>query len=366
MKIECIKEKLVGAVSKVEKVTSKNITLPILSCILLEVVGSNLKLKATNLDLGIEVTIPVKTETEGQVAVSGAILNSFLNSLNNEKSVKLEVVGETLVVTTENNKAIIKTVATDDFPTIPKIDQGNSFKITSNDFIKGLKSVIYSASISGIKPELSSVYIYSNEENLVFVATDSFRLAEKKIKLKKAVEIPSILIPFKNVNDFLKIIEENKEDLEINYNKNQLSISFNSFYLVSRLIDGAFPDYRQIIPKEFKTEAVILKQDLVKALKISNIFSDNFNQIKIKTLASEKKIELKTKNNNIGETTNLLSASIAGEEVDINFNFKYIIDCFQSIDSDSLTLQFNGLNRPLLVRGVSDKNFTYIVMPMNK
>lgn len=366
MKIECIKEKLVAAVAKVEKVTSKNITLPILSCILLEVVGSNLKLKATNLDLGIEVIIPVKTEKEGIVAVPGAILNSFLASLNNEKSVKLELVGETLVVSTDSNKAVIKTVANDDFPTIPKIDQGENFKINTTDFVRGLKSVIYSASVSGIKPELSSVYIYSSEENLVFVATDSFRLAEKKIRVKKGLEISSILVPFKNVNDFLKIIEESKEDLEVNYNKNQLSVSFGSFYLVSRLIDGAFPDYRQIIPKEFKTEAVILKQDLIKALKISNIFSDNFNQINIKTLSMDKKIELKTKNNNIGETTNLIAASIAGEDVDINFNFKYIIDCFQSIDSDSLSLQFNGINKPLLVRGVSDKNFTYIVMPMNK
>ncbi|MFZ2038903.1 MAG: DNA polymerase III subunit beta [Minisyncoccia bacterium] len=366
MKIECLREKLIEGISKVEKITGKNITLPILSCILLEVKKNTLTLKSTNLDLGIEISVPVKVEKEGTVAVPGQIINNFLANISNGKTIKLEVEGEILKITTENNQAIIKTVPVDDFPTIPKISDGEVFKISSNLFIKGLKSVLHSASISNVKLELSSVYIHSLENELIFVATDSFRLAEKRIKVKNIPDNISLLIPFKNVADLLKTLDDVKEDIDISYNKNQISLHLDQLYLVSRAVDGNFPNYQQIIPKDSKTEVIVLKQDLISVLKISNIFSDSFNQINIKVLGKDKKIEFKTKNTNIGETTNSLLADINGEDIDINFNYKYIIDCFSSIDSDSISLQFNGINKPLLIKGSPDNSFVYIVMPMNK
>ena len=120
----------------------------------------------------------------------------------------------------------------------------------------------YSSSVSDVKPEISSVYIYSNEDSLVFVSTDSFRLAEKKVKIKNIEEINGILIPFKNISEIIRIFGEISGDLNICFNKNQISFSYNGIYLTSRLVDGVFPDYRQIIPKESKTEVVVLKQDL--------------------------------------------------------------------------------------------------------
>lgn len=366
MRIECIKDKLVQAVAKVEKITGKNISLPVLSCILLEAKGGVLKLKATNLDLGIEYVLPAKIEVEGTVAVPGSVFNNFISNIKDVKNIKLEEKDGNLLISTENNEAVIKTLPIDDFPSIPSISDGENFLIQSNDFIRGLKSVLYSASISTIKPELSSVYIHSGEEEMIFAATDSFRLGEKRIRVKKIPENLDILVPFKNVADFLKVLDDSKEDLNISFNKNQISLTCGSLYLVSRIIDGNFPDYQQIIPKEYKTEVIVLKQDLLNALKISNFFSDSFNQINIKVLLGEKRVAFKTKNSNIGETVNKISANLAGEEIEVNFNQKYIVDCFQSIDSDSISLQFNGINRPLLIKGVSDKSFLYIVMPMNK
>ncbi|MEI6528390.1 MAG: DNA polymerase III subunit beta [bacterium] len=366
MKVECIKEKLYSAVSKADKVTGKNLTLPVLSCVLLEAKGNFLTVKATNLDLGLEIKVPAKIESEGVVAVPGSVLNSFLSNLQDDKSINLELVEGNLVVFSSNNKAVIKTFTVDDFPTIPSVENEKVFILAAADFVKGLKAVWYSASTSNIKPELSSVYIHSNDDGLVFVATDSFRLAEKTVKAKKVEEFGSVLIPFKNVADILKIINDEKEEMEVNITKNQISLKFSNTYVVSRVIDGVFPDYKQIIPKEFKTEVVVLKQDLVNTLKISNIFSDTFNQINIKALASEKKFEFRTKNSNVGENVNNIQAAITGEDVEINFNFKYIIDCFQSIDSDSVSMSFNGLAKPMVIKGVSDKSFTYLVMPMNR
>lgn len=366
MKAECQKEKFCSAVSKVEKITGKNMTLPVLSCILVEAKGNFIILKSTNLDLGIEIKVPAKIQTPGIVAVPGQVLNGFLSNLTGDNALYIEESDGNLHIKSGSSQATIKSYPNEDFPTIPQVKDGKTYEISSSDFVQGLKSVWYSASLSNIKPELSSVYVHTDEEGLLFVATDSFRLAEKRVKTKKISDFGQLLIPFKNVVDLLKIISDEKDILEINFTKNQISFKYKDVYIVSRVIDGVFPDYKQIIAKEFKTEVIVLKQDLLNVLKLSNIFTDNFNQINIKVSPAEKILEFKTKNSSVGENVNRLSAAIAGESVEINFNYKYIVDCFQSIASDTVSLSFNGLNKPMVIRGVSDKNFTYLVMPMNK
>ncbi len=366
MKLECLKEKLNIGISKAEKIVSKNINMPVLSCLLLETKGNNLIIKSTNLDIGLEISIPVKTIEEGKVAVPANVLGSFLNNISEDKSIVLETNDSILKISTSKSEANIKTQNFEDFPTIPTIDNGKVCKISAKDLQNGIKSVIYSASVSSVKPELASVYMYSNEENLVFVATDSFRLAEKTIKLKKKVDLPGILIPFKNASDILKIFDGIEEEIEINATKNQISFTVAGLYVVSRVIDGNFPDYKQILPKEEKTKVIVLKQDLLNTLKISNIFSDNFNQINISVKDGGKGIELKTKNSNVGEYTNKVDAKIEGEGIEVNFNYRYIAESLPSIMSDSIAMIFNGINRPLIIKGTSDSSFTYLVMPMNR
>jgi len=366
MKVECLKEKLAGAVYKAEKITGKNLTLPVLSCILLEAKENTLIIKATNLDLGIEITIPVRVLKEGKIAVSGALFNNFISHLHTDKNITLDVVDNNLSIIAPGHKTVINTMNYEDFPSIPKLEKEASTLLEAGSFVKGLKSVWYSAAISSMKPELSSVYVYTHEDSLVFVATDSFRLAEKRIKIKKTRNFEPILIPFKNVSEIIRIFEEVHDGVEFVVNKNQISLSYDGLYLTSRIIDGTFPDYKQIIPNQFKTEVVMLKQDLINALKIANIFSDTFNQINLKAQPEKKNFELRTKNSNVGENNNNVEAVIKGEGIDINFNYRYIIDCFQSIDADSVTLYFNGLHKPMVIRAIGDKSFTYLVMPMNK
>ena len=366
MKIECVKEKLHLAVSKAEKIVGKNANLPVLSCLLFETKGNNLIIRSTNLDLGLEILVPVKVEENGKIAVPANIISSFLNNINDDKNIILETTENTLKIYTSTSEANIKTLNPDDFPTIPLIDSDKTYKINSKDLINGIRSVIYSSSFSSVKPELSSVYIHTNEDGLVFVATDSFRLAEKVVKTKKSIDLNNVLIPFKNASDILKIIDNTDTEIEISSTKNQISFVFNGIYLVSRVIDGVFPDYKQILPKEEKTKVILLKQDLINSLKISNIFSDNFNQMNISVKDGEKTIKIKTKNSNIGENLNKINANVEGDDIEVNFNYKYIIDCLSSINSDSISLSFNGINRPLVLRGVADKTFTYLVMPMNR
>jgi DNA polymerase-3 subunit beta len=366
MKIECIKDKLLEVVQKAEKVTGKNLTLPILSCLSLEAIDSKLIVRATNLDIGVELSIPVKVIKPGSTALPASILLQFLSNLSHSEKISLELEEGFVSVKTEHSSTVIKTHNNEEFPVIPGIGEGQKSDIDIESFIQGLRSVWYSSAVSSMKPELASVYVYKNENNLVFVATDSFRLAEKRIPIKEFKDFSSILIPFKNVSEIIRLLEGVKKNVSFSVDGSQISFSWDGSYLVSRIIEGSFPDYTQLIPKEAKTEATVLKQDLIQALKLANVFSDTFNQLVVRIVPGEKLFEITTRNNDVGENKNTIEAIFRGEDVTLSFNYKYVVDCFQSIPVDSVTLSFNGTGRPLIIRGVSDTTFTYLVMPMNK
>ena len=365
MKIECTKKKIEQAVSITEKITGKNLTLPILKCLLLVAKDNLLTIRATNLELGVELSFPVKVDKEGVVAVSAQVLNNFISNLSDEKNIKFELKENKLVVSTMHTEASIKTHPYDEFPIIPILKKEKTITINSKDFISGLKSVWYSASSSSMKPELSSIYIYYEGGKMIFVATDSFRLAEKKINLKNVSEFESVLIPYKNVIEIIKILDSLSDNVEISFGENQISFSGDEVYLTSRIIDGVFPDYKQIIPKEHSSSVVVLKQDMINAMKVSNIFSDKFNQITLNIKQKDKIFQILTKNADIGENKTTIDAAIKGENIEINFNHKYVIDCFQSINTDSVSIEISA-NKPMVMRGVGDTSFLYLVMPMNR
>jgi len=368
MKIESLKEKLLEAVQKAEKVTGKNATLPVLKCVLLEAIKGTLYIKATNLDIGLEIGLPVKVEAEGKIAIPGNILASFLSQLGNEKSVTLEVKDENLHVSSSKNSTIIKAFSADEYPSIPKVDGDafKTFKIDSQSLVNGIKAVWYSSATSSIKPELSSVRVYPDGNELVFVATDGFRLAEKRVPVKNIPDITHILIPVRNAAEILRIFDGINEEIEVLIEDNQIALISPQMYLVSRTIEGNFPDYKAIIPKTYITEATLLKQDLVNTLKITTIFSDSFHHIKVSIKPGEKRFEIATKNNDVGESSTELVSTVSGENLDVNFNYRYINDSVPSLASDSITFSFGGTNKPLVIRPVGDASFLYLVMPMNR
>lgn len=365
MKLECKIEEIKNGISQAERIVGKNLTLPILSSILLITSKNFLTLRSTNLSIGVEIKIPAKVEKEGTIAISGSVLNNIFSNFSQNENVTLEGVEGNLLITTKKNKIKIKGQPHDDFPTIPKVS-GTDFEIETKKIIEGIKSVYYSSLVSDIKPEISSVFIYTKDDNLVFVSTDSFRLAEKKIKIKNVPEITGLLIPFKNISEILRIFGEIKGNLKVCFNKNAISLSSDNIYLTSRIIDGIFPDYHQIIPKEATTTVVVLKQDLLNALKLSNIFSDKFNQVNLIIKPKEKVLELSSNNNDVGENKTYLDAALTGETVELGFNYKYFLDCFQSITTDSVSIKLSGAAKPIVVGAVSDSSFTYLIMPMNR
>lgn len=365
MKLELIKNKLKEAINIAERATGKNLTLPILSAVLLEAKDNSLKIKATNLDIGLEIEILAKIQEEGSVAISAGVLSSFLTNLSKEEKIKIETIKDNLHISTDSSSTLIKCFPVDDFPVIPRVEGDEGFNFKSLEIVSGLRSVLYASSLSDIKPEISSVYIYQNGKEMVFVATDSFRLAEKKITLSDQVkEFQPVIIPFKNVGELVKVFDGLEDDLRIEANKNQISFYTDNIHFTSRVIDGNFPDYEQIMPKKFKTEIILEREELLNALKLSNIFSDKYNQIDLIISPTDQTVEISSQNQEVGENNvTLRGVSVMGEELKMSFNAKYILDCFQSINSKQFALKFD---RPLLIEGVGDKSFRYLIMPVNR
>ncbi len=365
MNIECVKDKLTEAINSAARFSTKHPTLPVLNTLFCEAKKNNFIIRATNLDVGIEITIPVKVLKEGSVAIPAHIITQTLNNIQG-KQVLWEEKGGNIQISSGSFKTIVKCIPKEDFPTIPAVIKGEEVEIPSKKITEGIESVVYSASVSEIKPELSSVYVYPEQNTLVFVSTDSFRLAEKKISLKGIKDFPGIIIPYKNAMEIARVCGGVSEIIKIVFSKHHISFSSDSFHITSRLIEGTFPDYKQIIPKEEKTRVVVLKQDIIQALKITTVFANKFNQLTLKVKPKEKQFSIDSKNSDVGESFVSLDAAISGEDIELNVSARYFSDCIAHIHQDSITLLFNGPGKPIIVGGAGDTLFTYLVMPMNR
>ncbi|MBI2618404.1 DNA polymerase III subunit beta, partial [Candidatus Kaiserbacteria bacterium] len=266
------------------------------------------------------------------------------------------------------SRTVLKTHLPDDFPSLPSVEGQVTHTLLSDDVVEGIQSVGYSASRSNIKPELSSVYVYERDKKLFFVATDSFRLAEKTIHTKQKNTLEeSFLLPLRNALEIVRILNHVPgSDVIVKVGNNQISFECQNIFITSRIIDGTFPDYKQIIPKSHISEVIMLKQDLLNVFKKINIFSDKFGQVSIQVEPKKKSFVVSAHNSDVGETSDAIDAIVKGESVDMRFNYRYIYDCLASIHSDSVTMFFTGIGKPIILKGVSDESFLYIVMPMNK
>lgn len=364
MKLECVKPNLKDALLVAERFTGKQLSLPVLKYVLFIAAEKELKLRATNLDLGIEIALPAHVDKEGVIAIPADTLGNFLSNLPHEKNVTIEQIGEHLTITGASYSTLIKGFGYEDFPTLPLVTKGTTLEIDAKMLVSAFRSTQYAAALSDIKPEFASIYCYTDEQTLVMAASDSSRLAEKRIPLKKAPESLSVLIPAKNVTEIIRALENITGVVTICATKNQISFHTEHMHITSRLVDGMFPDYKQIIPKQFTTEAVLLRQDFIDRLKMTTVFSGKLQQVRIKIYPEEKLLEIESRNDEIGETTQQIEATLEGESVQFLLNQRYIMDVLSSLSTDSITLSASGAGKALVIKGVGDNTFTYLIMPM--
>jgi len=364
MHVTISKEQLLDRLELVGKVSTKHVSLPVLQCVLLEAKGNSLVMTSTNLEIGIESTVDVKVIEEGIIAVPANTLMQTIQYMS-QKDITLRAEENILVVEGSGSETNIKAISHEEFPPIPKIE-GKGQIINKNFFSLGIKTASFAASQSSIKPELGSVYILQKKEHtLTFVCTDSFRLMEKTVPQKSFVLEESILIPQKNALELARVCDSKDKDPEFCVNENLCALSFpDGVYITSRLTSGSFPDYEQIIPKEYSTHSTLLKSDLAHSFKKTNIFLNKFMQVTLHV--TEKSVTISSNSGDVGTTTESVSAQTQGEDLTVSFNQRYISEPLSHMVDESIVMHFAGLGRPLVIKGVNDTSLRYLVMPMNK
>lgn len=365
MNIEILKENLDAALSIASRVSNKNLSLPVLGCVVFVVGGGRAVVRATNLDVSVEVVLKAKIINDGVVAVPAHTIAQTITSMAPGK-ITLSVSGNTITVKGDRGKTTITTVDVSEFPTLPYVKEGAAHAtLPTRDFIAALRAVVFASATSTIKPELAAVSLSLEHGELIAAATDSFRLAEVKIPIKSKQSFGQVLLPARNVPDIMRSLEGGTE-VEVRVGENQCSFVGDFGYLTSRTVDGAFPDYRVIIPKDFSATAVCGKEDVVRAFKKVAIFTDTFNQVHLSLKTKEGVVSLHTTNSSLGEALDEIPGAVQGEDCDINFNIKYIMDALTVVSGDSVKFSIAGAGKPMLITDAPHKGFTYLVMPMNR
>lgn len=365
MKFECNTQDLLNATSLASRFVERRANLPVLSAVLVVAEKGRLTLRATNLECGIEVVVDAKVTDPGILATSVTVLVGFLQNARG-KMVSGELKGEVLKLETERASASLKTIPHEDFPVLPKVSASTAFTVKAPDLVRAIRSVVHCASTSAVKPELQSVLLCGDGGKLITAGTDSFRLAEKIVLLRSGGSISNLLLPARNAVELARIAEPLSGDIELYYNEHQVSTHAGGVYYTSRLIDGAFPNYQQIIPKTFSTEVVVLREDFHQALKSLSVFSDKFFQVSLTIDPAHKALLLSSRNPDVGEQTSTLRATISGEGSTMNFNSRYLADSLQAITGESVRIQSNGPGKPILIKDAADDSYLYLAMPMNR
>jgi len=371
MKITCLQENLKSNLNITQNIVGKNLTLPILNNLLLETDGGRLRISSTNLEIGINTWTSGKIEKNGSLTCPAKTLTNLVNSLPNKK-IDLEAKGNDLFVRCENYKAVIKGLPSDDFPLIPKIKEKPIFVFKKGDNLKNdLNQVVGAAAISESRPEFSGILFRFDKETVKFVATDSFRLAEKTIYQTSNLNQPtSLIIPQRTIQELVRILAE-KPSSEVKFvlGDNQILFDLGEVELISRLIDGQYPDYQQIIPKNFETKVTLQKDEFLNNIRIASIFSSKINDIKISIKTG--KIEILSQDPDLGENKSQMDGEVQGKPMEISFNFRYLIEGLANIPTKKVILGMNPeqttgspKSNPAVIRPVGDNDFIYVVMPI--
>ncbi|PIR82526.1 DNA polymerase III subunit beta [Candidatus Kaiserbacteria bacterium CG10_big_fil_rev_8_21_14_0_10_59_10] len=365
MNFSTIKEKLLSAVMIAERLVGKKETLPVLSCVLLEA-GDTLSVRATNLEAGVEAVVPGEAKEAGIVAVPATILSQTLRAIAGDKT-SLRLEGDNLLVESKGTRTIIKAVPHEEFPVItaPSIKKG--VDVARERLLAALQSTTYAASSSMIRPELGSIFLSVENGKVTCVATDSFRLAEKVVADASGGGESDVLIPLKHALELSHILERLPDErVTLFVEDSQVNMRAEGLSYVSRVIDGTFPNYKEIVPKNHTTEATLLKGDFAEVLRKARIFAGAEQRIGFHVYPKKKVFDITAQSPAVGEMSDSLEAALSGEDLDIYFHIGYVADCLPAIQSDSVTLSFSGPGKPLVVRGVSDTSFMYLAMPLNR
>jgi DNA polymerase-3 subunit beta len=338
-------------------------TLPVLANVLLKTEKGRLRLSATNLEVGLSTFVGGKVDEEGAITLPAKLLAEFI-ATNSDQKITIETKGEDAVLKSAHYTASIKGIAASEFPAIPEITAEFEAEVSSVQLKRAITQTVFAAAVDESRPVLAGLLLKIKGDTLKLVATDSFRLAEKVMKLdKKIATATDVVIPARTMIEVVRLLEDTEEPARLRLGENQAAFTVGDTYLISRVIEGAFPDYEQIIPKDLPIKSVVERGELVNAMKMSSLFArDAANNIKIKVGAKE--IEVLATSPQLGENKSVVAAETKGDGLEIAFNARYILDALLVMDGARIDVGFVGKLNPCVLKDQTDPNYQYIIMPL--
>jgi len=367
MKITVLKNNLKNSLDALSRIVGENASLPILKNVLIKTEGGKINMVSTDLETAIIKTVAGKIMEDGQITVPFSVFNSVINNIQSER-IDIENKGVNILVKTDSYEAKIQGMNYEEFPIIPKIGDKEEFIEIKGDILKeSIVSVMSAAQISELRPEISGVMMDVDGETIKFVATDSFRLAEKTIygseftnNFERGFKM---IIPLKPAQEIVRIITD-KDSFRIYSDESQIMVKNDDITLITRLIDGKFPEYAPIIPKNVTTSVEISRNELSGALKLVSSFSPKNNEVVFKIVPDQKMVEVYSADSLLGENKYMIPAKITGESLNVSFNWRFILDGLKNMDSETVTIGLQGDVKPSVIKWPQDNSYIYIVMPI--
>ena len=361
MKLQVTQENLAKALNTVARVANSRNTLPILANIMLKTVGNRLSIAATNLDIGITHFIGSKIEQGGAITVPARLMQDFVSSLP-DSVLNLELTDNKLRITTDQYQSTINGIVADDFPVMPAIKEGVTWKSPAPAFKKALSQVVFAASADDARPVLNGVYFHSAGGQAIVAATDSYRLAENKSG--KASKPINFLVPASAAQDLLRIIADTDKEVVVTHDDQQVLFNVGDVSLVARLIEGNYPDYRKLIPGKFTSVAKLARADLLNITKVSSLFArESAGSITIKADKDDGSVSINAIASQLGENTAKAPAKITGGG-EITLNSRYLIDALNAFSANEVEFCFNGKLEPIIIRSGNESNYLHLIMPL--
>lgn len=364
MKVICTQENLKNGLLTTGRIISPSNTLPILNNILLKTENGLLKIASTNLEVAISTHIRCKVEEEGEITVFSKTIIDLVGNLPN-KNITLEAVNGELHIETENYHTSIKTLPADEFPLIPEPEGNKKLSIAGQEVKNAITQVVFAVSTNQTQPEISGMFMSVEGKEVVFAATDRYRLAEKRLTLPKDAGFEQqVIIPQKTVLELSRIIGAQTEEVEITLSDNQISFALNSTLIMSRLIDGQYPPYKEIIPQKFNTVIHTSKQSFMNALKAGGIFSQGTNCVKFDYAQDKQLLTVTSESQDLGKSVVDLPSEIEGGNGELILNHRYVLDCLGNIEAQNVVVKIINDSSPSIIVPEGKNDYMYLVMPI--
>lgn len=363
MKVICTQENLKAALQTVSRIISSSSTLPVLSNVLLKTENGQLKVSATNLEIGINTFTRCKIELEGEICLHAKTLLEVVNNLPNQNITIIKEESSVLLAT-ENYSTKLKDFPSEEFPVVPQVDTGSVLKLPSASIKSAVDSVIFAASTSETQPEISGLYFKLEPSLLTLTATDRYRLAEKKTPGSFTAHQP-VIIPHRAAQEISRVLALRPEsEAEIFMSENQAAVRIDDTEIITRLIDGQYPEYSHIIPKEFNTTVSINRADLVNAVKTAGIFSQNTGSIVMEFVSESQELKISAVSHDLGESTVRLPGAVDGESGSVFLNYRYVLDCLNSMVAEHVNLRIVDDSAPVIIQEADKTEYIYLIMPI--